>query len=378
MKIHLFRSEEVSVGRFRTIFELISQFKGPIKFIALKTDIEESSEELDACSDSPADHPDPDAVPKRPLHTLLWSEVYSKCHDLRAKYQIKDDESVVLLSDHPNEQNWFSHWDPSGRRNFYVHTDYWKLFVEADSWFPIVYEIATIPFGIVLFRNLDELVEAAHEDPRGCTLDYCKNKRQVELRLRTADICSDCYKLMIAKKVDPAIASQIFAIWEGMRSNILYRNRFSILQKVSKIEIDVAKRLIYFKDIGNLSIRFSPLEITFYLFFLKHKGVYLKDLTGYKKEILELYKLFSSTAEITELNHKIEIHTCYNSNPLSGVLNSIKGKIEMIVGLEMASHYIISGSKGEKREVTLSDDLYSIIPKFDAHGRVRTWMSEKY
>lgn len=372
MKIHLLRSEELSINRFFTIVELINQYKGPIKFLAANNELQK----LDANS---VEETDSSIFTGKGdvLKTLLWTQIYEKCDNFRLNNKIKDDDTVILLSDHPNEQNWFSHWDNTGKKNFYVHTANWEFFVLAESWFPIVYEIASIPFGLVTCNNLKELIAAAHDEPRGCVLDYCKNKSQVQLRLRTADICPDCYNLMIKKKVDPRIASQIFAIFEGMRSHILYRNRFQFVKQRSRLEINVAQRLLIFKDPGDLSVRFSPLEMTFYLFFMKHsEGVLLTRLSDYRQEVLDLYMHFVSTPNLTKINATIDLHVEYNSQALSGVFNSIQEKLDGIANNDIIKPYSIAGSRGEKRYIPLERELFTLTGELG--GRVRLWFNKEY
>ena len=78
MKIHLLRSEELSINRFFTIVELINQYKGPIKFLAANNELQK----LDANS---VEETDSSVISGKGdvLETLLWTQIYEKCDNFR-------------------------------------------------------------------------------------------------------------------------------------------------------------------------------------------------------------------------------------------------------------------------------------------------------
>lgn len=365
MKIHLIRSEEISKSRFRTIAEIIGKFKGPIDFNFLREDISEDSEDISEDSLNVADREvfaESDNIRKYALQRQPWYLLFGHCETFRNENKIKSDEPVVLLTDYGNERNWFSSWEPSGKFNFFVQTSMWDTFIEAESCYPIIYELATIPLGLATCKNLQELEEMAHQTPRGCAFDFCQNKSDVQLKLRTGDICPDCREQLVHKNIDPAIARQVFAILDGIRSQMLFRERFSITKQPSRIEVDLVQRKLQFTDIGNVSVKLDPKEMTVYHFFLAHiEGVNFSYMPDFKEEIRLLYKRHTSTSSIATIENRVKAIVENSDDTLSGLITHINGKIRRTVGEEIATNYLIQGSRGEKRSIALDRKLLNII-----------------
>lgn len=367
MKIHLIRSEEISKSRFRTIAEIIGKFKGPIDFNFLNEDISEDSEDIikedfedfNNISDKVV-LSESDNIRKYALKRQPWNLLFGHCETFRNQNKIKSDEPVVLLTDYGNERNWFSSWEPSGKLNFFVQTSMWDTFIEAESCYPIIYELATIPLGLATCKNLQELKEMAHQNPRGCAFDFCQNKSDVQLKLRTADICLDCQEKMIQKKIDPAIVRQVFAILDGIRNQMLFRERFSITKQPSRLEIDLAQRKLQFTDIGNVSVKLDPREMTVYRFFLKKvTGVAFNYMPDYKADILTLYRKHSNTEIEATLVNRVNAIVLNLDDTLSWLISNINKKIKATVGSEIADNYMIKGEKGEPRYISLDRNLFN-------------------
>lgn len=355
MKIHLVRSEEISTSRFGTIAGIIRQFRGPMEFCIMDEDISvEDHEEQDG--DDVSDHRD-----HKP-ETLTWNALFGKCREFRENNLIKDDEYVVLFTDHRNERNWFSSWDPSGKLNFFVQTSEWELYIEGEPNYPVIYELVTIPLFALSGNNLDEIMEIAHDDPRGCPFDMCGNKTHVRLRLRTGDICPECRERLIRGNLDPLIARQIFMMLDHIRSQILNRERLMLIGP-SRMRIIKSNLTLQFPDLGNISVRLSPKEITVYLFFFLHQeGVHMSRMSEYREDIRAIYRNFSSDAQLEGFNFTVDLLSCMNGDTdrLSEAITNTNKKIRQTVYPEIAGYYIISGEKGKRKKISINRGLVDI------------------
>ena len=365
MKVYLIRSKEISIIRFRIISEIVQKFRGPIEFIFQKEDITEESDEEEGRNITKVMNNDPDT-----LETLKWDTLFRYCEDFRKQNKkIKPEDLVVFLTDHQNERNWFSSWDESGKRNFFIQTSGWEMFIESGECYPVIYELATIPLILSTCKDLAEVEEMAHRNPpvgtgpRGCPWDYCENKIQVQLRLRTGDICPDCRKKMIEKEIDPALARQVFAIMDDIRGQMLFRKQFGITKQLSRLELNLANEKLLFTDIGNISAGLNASELTIYWYFLRHpEGVEYAYVADDIEEIKFLYRHFTSDANLPRFNNTVNNMVSDDNGAyrtLSEIISRIKSKIIKTIGSEIAGSYTIN-PVGINHVIPLERDLVTI------------------
>lgn len=352
MKVHLVRSEEYPRHRFRTIIEILKGFEGPIKFLFRENDIAENMDDETEEYDGPGGYGNRIGNELYGNIRLDWNEHFSKCERFREQNKkIKPDELVVLFTDYGNKDNWFSSWDPAGKLNFFIQTSRWDDYVDARSCYPILYELATIPLIISTWKNLDEVIAASHEEPRGCPLDYCREKTEIELRLRTGDVCPDCRKVMMSKGIDPKLARQVFDILDHVRDQVLFRKRFNITKQLSRINIETETSRLVFLDMGNIPVKLAAREMAFYLFFLWHpEGVDFKDLHRYVDEIRKMYYCFSREVPLPVFENRLQgMLRNELPNSKSWLTGSIKKSLEYAITEEIAAFYIIDRKPARRR-----------------------------
>jgi len=365
MKIYMLRSKELSRERFRTIYELVNSFDGPIKFIVQKEntkyiDDDDTEENHDEVKEKEENADLEEYTDEHGEIILPWSYIFGKCQEFRKENRIKKEELVVLFTDYKNKRNFFSAWDPSGIRNFFITTSMWGLFTDADSQYPIISELASLPLALAAFDNMEEMEKWGHEKPRGCAFDYCKNKTDVRLRLRTGDICPDCNDLIKRRGIDSAVAKQIFKIFDVVREQALYRDRFSIVREPSRLNVNMIRQELIFTDIGNTSVHLGPKEMTLYCLILNHSdGIYFKEMIDHKKELITLYKKFSNYAEIAILENRVKALAENKEKILSELVSRINRKIKHHLGEEIAAFYGIKQGRGAKHVIPLNRDKVS-------------------
>jgi hypothetical protein len=204
--------------------------------------------------------------------------------------------------------------------------------------------------------------EGVHQKSVGCMNDFCGNKAELILKLRTADLCSACVRQLEKKEVDPLLATQVFEIMESMRSEILFRDRYSLLKKPSRMSITGLNFKIQFPDLANLELKLDKIEKTIYLFFLgKPEGVKLNMLDEHREELIEMYLKVSPTSDVTTATRRIHERTDNaRTHRISETLSKIRKKINDLLGSEMGEHYIIAGANGEVKKIGVERSLVSI------------------
>ena len=296
-----------------------------------------------------------------------WHDLFSVCNQYRMYNRIPSDEQVFLLTDKKNEENWFGAADERTLNNFFVDCSDWHYYFKGfDIRFPITYCIAGWLMRKVIFSSADEMRDALHMESIGCLMDFCVEKKQIALKMRTADICDQC--LFYSEKNDSnrVYMNQLMQIMDGVRSNLMFRDRSKYLRTNSRLEFRGMMQKMYLTDLGDLEVNLNPKERALYLVYLNHPdGISRANLIEYSKELKSFYNTFSKTWDsllYLERKIKIEESIALLINPLEDnfmqVLSRIRRKFKDTVGEEQYKTYSIESFDGTYK-ITLDRELVS-------------------
>lgn len=369
MKIHLIKSSSVDQELFTQVFDQLQAVPGPIQFSCdLDSLIDFNEDELyEHTFLNVNEHHEKHhllqeltCLYKRsyPVKTLMahWNTLFSKCASYRKKQRIPDDEFVILLTEEYNEKNWFASLDPKMAYNGFVHTEGWEDFISCSAAFPIAYEILGLALQKHMFSNIAELMRSVHRQPIGCINDFCENKSQVILKLRTADICPECFNLMDGKIASNELHHALDLL-ESLRTRMLYAQNFRQRSPLSKVLISNTHK-IFLEQFSNIEIKLRPLEKALYLLFLKHpEGIYMSDLCNHRNELYAIYGMLANIGTREEIKLRIDDLTNVLSNSASEKISRIKRVFEESIGEELAKNYYIKGGNGEKKTISIDRSL---------------------
>ena len=380
MNIHLLRSPELKLETYRNVFDIFNSSKGPMRFLAcekeileLTTDEEDrvweqkkdfqklkkidyNSEEDIICNASEIEFPYVEKVKS-------WEQLFAECDAYRKKKRIAEKDIVVLLTDFGNNPNWFGGVSPS-MKNFFIQTSNWKHYFgnSIDIRYPIAYEVIIWVMRYYMFSNRDDIYKSAHKIPIGCIMDFCGDKTQITLKMRTADVCEDCMDKFIGQDVPVLYTRQFFDILDGIQSVMTFRGRSKLILIASKIKINMTQKKIFFTDLGNHELKLNPKEWAVYLLFLNQS----KD--GINKEELitkrdALYKEYRKNTDISEKmgNKVVDELIDTSKNELNVVISRINKKIKNAVGDSLYDFYCIQGERGKKKFIKLDREFINII-----------------
>lgn len=388
-RVHLLKSEEVDQAAYHEILQQLQSFSGPLEFVStIDEPVFEDDEGIEFNNEDKKGRdttlPIPQEMRIEPLFSkriklfsseatyietpkktkrLKWDDIFDRCKSFRLNNDISEFDFVILLTDKGNEYNWFAAPDPKGVRNGFVQTSGLGFYLPGFSRASIVYLITTHLLRNLMFTDIREMSKGVHKKSVGCMNDFCADKNELIIKIRTADLCSDCVKLLEEKQVDPLIANQVFEIMEATRSEILFRDRYSLLKKPSRMSITGPNFTIQFPDLANIELKLDKIEKTIYLFFLnKPEGVKLNMLDEYREELTELYLKVSPTSTRETATKRINERTDNaNTQKISETISKIRRKINDLLGTEMAEHYIIAGANGELKKIGVDRSLISFL-----------------
>ena len=385
-KVHLVRSDEFKEEDLSQVVNLLKQFNGPIEYISAEINylqftppglLWRSKLEFEKkttpkfSSDRNQISPNYsmfESTPKQSIvfpvevPTLSWDTFFAACIDYRRKHQIPEKDLVILLTDFSNDKNWFAGID-STMKNYFIQTSNWHHYFgnSIDSRFPIAYEIVIWLLRSQMFQNRQEIMDSVHKGSTGCMMDFCGNKKEIVLKMRTADICNDCLKVIQNREVDRPFARQVLDSMDGIRQHMMFRERSEFLNSPSKMEIRGFMKRIFLKDLGDLEMQLNPKEKTIYLFFLMHpEGVRIVDLIDHKTEISHFYETFTNSYDTSQIEQAINLLLDPTEGNINQVFSRIRAKFKSAVGTRLSNLYTIEGNPGEPFKINLNRELVSI------------------
>jgi hypothetical protein len=363
INVWLVRSPEVSKQKFNDVFNLLGSIK-EASGLAFQFNSKES-EVVDVEMDKQAE-------PKRILKP--WDAFFQQAEDFRASFQgekkdkdkVNPEDYVVVLSDHGNEDLWFSGADYGGKNNIFVHCEDWDFFAKgSDVRYPIAYHVVITLLHHKWGKSKEEIMEKVHGlemgNPHlGCINDFCEDKSEVHLKIRTGDICEKCIEEFLHAGVDKLIIIQVLQIIGNISRFMRFSAKWKLDLDIPVLSIEGQKREFRFRNYGNLKIQSTAGiqgRILYELIFMKQKsGQEIEFGDFFSKEFITQFKenyiktsglnavhdpTFASKKEKMEQSIDKIILTKYDGG-IGSLIKKINTDFEVALGEDMARNYQIS------------------------------------
>ena len=375
MNIHLLRSPELKEETYRNVLHLLQQFRGPMHFLECEEEVllDNTDDEVRVWDNSKDFEKLNHVQFSRPMKEVseltiefpyqekvkTWKQLFSECKKYRSVKKISENDIVVLLTDYSNKPNWFGGVSPS-MKNYFIQTSNWEHFfgTSIDVRFPIAYEVIIWLMRFYMFPTNEAIMANIHKTSIGCIMDFCQDKSQIILKMRTADVCDSCMNKFIERDIPKLYTRQFFDMLDGIRETMTFRGRSKLLQQPSRMEIKGYTKKIFFTDLGGLELRLNPKEKALYLLFLNHsEGINLNELQDYKEQLKQLYARFCNQSNPEVIHNAIEFLVNPFENDINVILSRINRKIKDAVGESLLDLYSIKGERGEKKFIKLDREL---------------------
>lgn len=360
MKIHLIKSPEYETENLKEVYQLLNSYKGPLEFVMNDYEFEEK----DFYFLQYKLHPHHNfkfeselkkiAYIKERGYPLSFEELFILCGHFRKQFRIKKNDFVVLLTYRFNSLNWFSHCN--NEKNIFIHAAEWdKFYIKVHHKYPVAYQvIENVLQNLMEIDSEDGNNEFIHYKVRGCINDFCKDKREVILKLRTADICMSCFKRIITQEIPSDLIDQIFQILEGLRTQFLFKKGINRIVGPFSIFIDEDNKLLI-PQLGNKELQLEPILCTLYILFLMNPdGIKLNDLVNFKNQLKRIYSFMNPNTTPEQIEKSIK----YLTDPINGTFSQKKSKINKRIKEQLGDTYcrdfLISGERGQPFKINLS------------------------
>jgi hypothetical protein len=358
--VWLVRSPEYSLTKFIEVRDLLNNFKGVLKFFSEKP---KKGIEIPLLEDEKNIDPSSTLEPKE----LKW--FFERCNEFRKQEDIGDEEMVMLLTDIPNPNRFFNGIDFETGLNMMVQTSEWdRFFPGSDESYPVAYHVAATVLIRKWFNSESEAKAMLNLMPKGCMMDFCNFKKDVKLKILTADISEEALKSMSESKLDPNLISQTLRIFQGIRTEILFKKYNELIHpQPIKLSIRGEKRNMYFPELSDKKIKLSTLSRTVYIFLLQHSDPHegfeparradeenirlLFDI--YNKTFLNEY-LPEDGINYTNRRKTIEEHCdTKNNKKWEQLISKTNSIIVETLGPDLAKLYIIESGRGVSKKIAV-------------------------
>jgi hypothetical protein len=193
-------------------------------------------------------------------------------------------------------------------------------------------------------------------------MDFCKDKTQIILKMRTGDLCESCMKILSDRDVNRTHVRQLFSVMDGLRENILFRQRSSLLMEYSSMEIRGQNKAIYLCDLGDLQVNLNPKEKALYLLYLNHpEGISRSYLVDHWSELRDYYGILANQPTNALIDEAINRLTDVTDNNMNEVMARIRAKFRQAVGEEQSKAYSIEATPEGKHKICLNRELLRYV-----------------
>jgi len=353
MNVHIIRDEHCPLAVYQNVFEKLSKSAGVIRFI-------KSMDDNLVADDTDDMFDEREREPINKYHFLSFSQLYDICENYRKKHNIDKNDHVFLLSGANNYQNWFSNMDHE-RNNYFVQVTEWELFfgTEIEVSFLLCYQVMAWLLKRNMFSSEKEVMGAVHHKPIGCMMDFCEEKKDITLKIRTADLCPKCLNIIKSKDVPLNFLNQVFSLWEEIRKNIAFRERAEFLNKMGRMIINPSKKTLFFPDYGDILVKLQPKEMAFYqLFISEPNGINLNSLRDHANTLKHYYFIITGNDDIAATENIYAIH----DNVASQLISRIKKKLVDNLGETLAYYYIIERIMNEPHKILINREYVTLLP----------------
>ena len=383
MKIHLIRTEDFPEAQYHEVLQFLQDQVGMLQFIEgpvveicsnytyhtfeeddfnqqnmVNLNLKEKS--MERKNESRFYYKIPEFPLKKKIYN--WESFFKTCRIFRGAFQIADEDFVFLLTNAMNKENWFGSTDES-MRNFFVHTADWPFFFKMlnKPTFPISYEIVVWILRALMFKQRETIPDYVHEQPLGCINDFCRDKQQIILKMRTGDICMECMEQIENNDVPPPILRQIQNVLNDIRQNMLFSRTKNVFLVESPLLISKQKRTLQFLDYSPVKAKLTPKELALYLLYLNHpQGIALNCVTDHQEELLTYYREISGQIDLQRMRATIALLSNYGDQELSVTLSRIRKKIKGVIGAEFAKKYLINPLPNETHGILIQREKVQI------------------
>ena len=346
MNVYLTGTPEVSIQIIENVLYELNTIKGVINFSTLKTMSEKQFNRVRKNLEFDEDG------------RIPFQNFFTICESTRQIENLDDTDIIVLLTSIPNTKRWFS---AAKGYNIFIDINDWDKYTGKDPKFRVAYQVVENIFQLLIGVDCDNAIDSpfVHLDSIGCINDYCKRKKDIILKLRTADICEDCLNRAKKVKISKNVLIQITETIEQIRNNIRAVIELKMVEPVVvKVDKDFNIR------IGEKEIDPPDLPKTLFIFLLNElDGVELNNLPNHLDRLIKIYHKLKPTGYEDSV---IKMTKPYNEEKMtfSKYKRDLNKYLIRKLGDKLADYYTINRNKDLVFKIRIPSNYRKISNKY--------------
>jgi hypothetical protein len=277
----------------------------------------------------------------------------------------RENSLVVPILTAPNPLNLFAVPDLFGWGWGFVQANHAVTGLMAAPHLPIAYEILSMPLRQRAFPSLDVFLEYLHvNDSVGCMNDMYQNLREMERKLRSADICTTCMERIRRAHVPYALLRQTRDGMERIRSFQL--NLSNLLNDFERPQLFLEYTLRV-ENIGKV-IPLAPKELAVYALFAEFPdGLPLTHVPDHLDRLMAWYRRFyTGSGEDPQQIVQVARRLAFNEdNDLSQNVSRLNRRIRKVLEhLGDPLPYTIQGPNGGPKGIpAVAEGLVRVVSR---------------
>lgn len=285
------------------------------------------------------------------VYAIPLQDLFDAGRRFREASRIPQDDFVITLTEYANAQNFYASLNPADTRTGFVHAGDWPMYIDCERELPIAFTIVNLLVAYHTCPTFDQMNDFLHHKPIGCANDLCNNKREVIFKLRTGDLCVRCIKAMQRSGWSDLGIDHAMRIMSTLSTDMRFNRYFQPVMEPSGIHVDMDEAALILPDYGMLNIPLQPLDLAFYVFYLRYTGedglyqiAFEQDWA--QKALFEIYRKLRPLSE-NDRELMLSARTFSNIQVREQSRSRIKRNFTSVLGPRLAKPYLIQGARGK-------------------------------
>ena len=301
--------------------------------------------------------------------TLFRKDAFAAMVEVHHTHKRDAEDAVVLLTSLNDERYYFAYGEPAGTGpgHHCVMISGWEDMAAMDFLYPTLHIVASNLLQGRMHKTMEEWERNAHEYSVGCISDYCRNKEDILLRLRTADVCEAC-----ASKYNAAIEAgqfpveefeQCMELLELAREGIRFHNRMIATPKPSPLLINPANLIVTLVR-HNRVINFNGvIPHCLYILYLQHSaGIPYEELEQHIDALVAHYGKIKGTRTREDLIQNFGVLTGHaDRSRLNQEVSKLRRSVKEAVGEKLLPLYMWDAGREAPKVIPIAGDPGMVI-----------------
>jgi|1048.fasta_scaffold11385_2 hypothetical protein len=262
---------------------------------------------------------------------------------------------VVILTTENNENNYFAVPDLFGKQWSFIQSNHSVTRLMAAPHLPIAYELLAMPLRHFAFGDLKTFTNYLHiNESIGCLNDFFANLREMDRKLKSADICDRCLGRIKEVGVPYRLLRQT---QEGLeRVRVYQQNLRNMLNDFELPKLELGYHLKV-SNTGNL-IQLSPKQLAVYALFAENpEGIPISHMPDHLQRLDFWYRKFNtrSSDDTNVLARTVQRLAFNEDDDLSQTISRTNSRIRSVMEpMGSAAPYLITGPNGMPKRIAAS------------------------